>query len=66
MLVSGALTCGATAPSSMSQSKISFLPSETGTNDKPGGPHYILRWTSPQAIKETHVPLTDWRYAYMQ
>lgn len=38
----------------------------TGTNDKPGGPHYILRWTSPQAIKETHVPLRDWRYAYMQ
>lgn len=43
-----------------------FFPSETGTNDKPGGPHYILRWTSPQAVKETHVPLTDWRYAYMQ
>ncbi|XP_066190521.1 delta-1-pyrroline-5-carboxylate dehydrogenase, mitochondrial isoform X1 [Sylvia atricapilla] len=38
----------------------------SGTNDKPGGPHYILRWTSPQAIKETHVPLGDWRYAYMQ
>lgn len=38
----------------------------SGTNDKPGGPHYILRWTSPQAIKETHVPLRDWRYAYMQ
>uniref|UniRef100_A0A8B9ERW2 L-glutamate gamma-semialdehyde dehydrogenase n=1 Tax=Anser cygnoides TaxID=8845 RepID=A0A8B9ERW2_ANSCY len=37
----------------------------SGTNDKPGGPHYILRWTSPQAIKETHVPLRDWRYAYM-
>lgn len=38
----------------------------TGTNDKPGGPHYILRWTSPQVIKETHEPLGDWRYAYMQ
>ncbi|NXG53300.1 AL4A1 protein, partial [Psilopogon haemacephalus] len=38
----------------------------SGTNDKPGGPHYILRWTSPQAIKETHVPLEDWCYAYMQ
>ncbi|NXG02599.1 AL4A1 protein, partial [Sakesphorus luctuosus] len=38
----------------------------SGTNDKPGGPHYILRWTSPQAIKETHVPLGDWRYSYMQ
>nr|XP_031320061.1 delta-1-pyrroline-5-carboxylate dehydrogenase, mitochondrial isoform X3 [Camelus dromedarius] len=38
----------------------------SGTNDKPGGPHYILRWTSPQVIKETHQPLGDWRYAYMQ
>ncbi|KAM6173795.1 delta-1-pyrroline-5-carboxylate dehydrogenase, mitochondrial [Erethizon dorsatum] len=38
----------------------------SGTNDKPGGPHYILRWTSPQAIKETHEPLGDWRYSYMQ
>uniref|UniRef100_A0A8C9JEX0 Aldehyde dehydrogenase 4 family member A1 n=1 Tax=Panthera tigris altaica TaxID=74533 RepID=A0A8C9JEX0_PANTA len=38
----------------------------TGTNDKPGGPHYVLRWTSPQVIKETHEPLGDWRYSYMQ
>lgn len=38
----------------------------TGTNDKPGGPHYVLRWTSPQVIKETHKPLGDWRYSYMQ
>ncbi|XP_004377333.1 delta-1-pyrroline-5-carboxylate dehydrogenase, mitochondrial [Trichechus manatus latirostris] len=38
----------------------------SGTNDKPGGPHYILRWTSPQVIKETHQPLGDWRYSYMQ
>ncbi|XP_058531882.1 delta-1-pyrroline-5-carboxylate dehydrogenase, mitochondrial [Ochotona princeps] len=38
----------------------------SGTNDKPGGPHYVLRWTSPQVIKETHQPLGDWRYAYMQ
>ena len=37
-----------------------------GTNDKPGGPHYILRWTSLQVIKETHKPLGDWSYAYMQ
>lgn len=36
-----------------------------GTNDKPGGPHYVLRWTSPQVVKQTHVPLTDWRYPYM-
>ncbi|CAM4578534.1 unnamed protein product [Lepidochelys kempii] len=38
----------------------------SGTNDKPGSPSYLLRWTSPQAIKETHVPLGDWKYAYMQ
>ncbi|XP_007506163.2 delta-1-pyrroline-5-carboxylate dehydrogenase, mitochondrial [Monodelphis domestica] len=38
----------------------------SGTNDKPGGPHYVLRWTSPQVIKETHSPLGDWRYSYMQ
>uniref|UniRef100_A0A8C0PTY6 Delta-1-pyrroline-5-carboxylate dehydrogenase, mitochondrial n=1 Tax=Canis lupus familiaris TaxID=9615 RepID=A0A8C0PTY6_CANLF len=37
----------------------------SGTNDKPAG-HYILRWTSPQVIKETHEPLGDWRYSYMQ
>ncbi|XP_072101564.1 delta-1-pyrroline-5-carboxylate dehydrogenase, mitochondrial [Mobula birostris] len=37
----------------------------SGTNDKAGGPHYILRWTSPQSVKETHVPLTAWRYPYM-
>ncbi|XP_078095039.1 delta-1-pyrroline-5-carboxylate dehydrogenase, mitochondrial [Mustelus asterias] len=38
----------------------------SGTNDKAGGPHYILRWTSPQSVKETHVPLTKWRYPYME
>ncbi|XP_039612084.1 delta-1-pyrroline-5-carboxylate dehydrogenase, mitochondrial [Polypterus senegalus] len=37
----------------------------SGTNDKPGGPHYILRWTSPQVIKQTHAPLTEWKYSYM-
>ncbi|KAI7794911.1 delta-1-pyrroline-5-carboxylate dehydrogenase, mitochondrial [Triplophysa rosa] len=37
----------------------------SGTNDKPGGPHYVLRWTSPQVVKQTHVPLTEWKYAYM-
>lgn len=37
----------------------------SGTNDKPGGPHYVLRWTSPQVVKQTHVPLTEWRYPYM-
>lgn len=39
--------------------------SPPGTNDKPGGQHYVLRWTSPQVVKQTHVPLKDWRYPYM-
>ncbi|KAM6928147.1 delta-1-pyrroline-5-carboxylate dehydrogenase, mitochondrial [Xenentodon cancila] len=37
----------------------------SGTNDKPGGAHYVLRWTSPQVVKQTHVPLTEWKYPYM-
>ncbi|XKL59726.1 hypothetical protein PGB90_000742 [Kerria lacca] len=37
----------------------------SGTNDKAGSPHYILRWTSPQSIKETFVPLNDVKYKYM-
>ncbi|XP_037345678.2 delta-1-pyrroline-5-carboxylate dehydrogenase, mitochondrial [Pungitius pungitius] len=37
----------------------------SGTNDKPGGQHYVLRWTSPQVVKQTYVPLTDWKYPYM-
>ncbi|XP_068598059.1 delta-1-pyrroline-5-carboxylate dehydrogenase, mitochondrial [Brachionichthys hirsutus] len=37
----------------------------SGTNDKPGSAHYVLRWTSPQVVKQTHVPLTDWKYPYM-
>ncbi|KAM8927339.1 delta-1-pyrroline-5-carboxylate dehydrogenase, mitochondrial [Pelodytes ibericus] len=38
----------------------------SGTNDKPGGRHYILRWTSPQVVKQTHVSLNEWKYPYMQ
>ncbi|XP_005104427.1 delta-1-pyrroline-5-carboxylate dehydrogenase, mitochondrial [Aplysia californica] len=37
----------------------------SGTNDKAGGPHYMARFTSPQAIKETFVPLRNWRYPSM-
>uniref|UniRef100_H3CCF6 Multifunctional fusion protein n=1 Tax=Tetraodon nigroviridis TaxID=99883 RepID=H3CCF6_TETNG len=37
----------------------------SGTNDKPGGPHYVLRWTSPQVVKQTYQPLTGWKYPYM-
>ena len=36
-----------------------------GTNDKAGGQHYMLRWASPQAIKETFVPLVEVNYPYM-
>lgn len=38
----------------------------SGTNDKAGGPHYFLKWTSPQTIKTTSVPLTTWRYPSME
>lgn len=38
----------------------------SGTNDKAGGPSYVLRWTSPQSIKETFVPLRDIDYPYMR
>lgn len=37
----------------------------SGTNDKAGAPHYLLRWVSPQNIKQTNVPLHDWSYPYM-
>ncbi|KAK4306317.1 hypothetical protein Pmani_021868 [Petrolisthes manimaculis] len=38
----------------------------SGTNDKAGGLQYALKWTSPQAVKQTMVPLTDVTYPYMQ
>lgn len=37
----------------------------SGTNDKAGSPLNLLRWMSPRTIKETFVPATDYRYAYM-
>uniref|UniRef100_A0A1I7YEN0 Multifunctional fusion protein n=1 Tax=Steinernema glaseri TaxID=37863 RepID=A0A1I7YEN0_9BILA len=37
----------------------------SGTNDKAGGPHYTLKWASPQTIKETSVPQQEWRYPSM-
>lgn len=37
----------------------------SGTNDKAGAPHYLLRWSSPQNIKETFVPMKEWKYPYM-
>lgn len=38
----------------------------SGTNDKAGGPNYVMRWTTPQSIKETFVPLRDIDYPYMR
>jgi 1-pyrroline-5-carboxylate dehydrogenase len=37
----------------------------SGTNDKAGSAHNLLRWTSPRTIKETFAPPTDWRYPHM-
>lgn len=37
----------------------------SGTNDKAGGPHYLLRWVSPLTIKTTTVPLHQWKYPSM-
>jgi len=38
----------------------------SGTNDKAGGPHYMLKWASAQAVKQTFVPLHAVGYPYMQ
>ncbi|CAJ0948187.1 unnamed protein product, partial [Mesorhabditis belari] len=37
----------------------------SGTNDKAGAPQYVLKWTSPQTIKETHTEIPEWRYPSM-
>lgn len=37
----------------------------SGTNDKAGSRHNLLRWTSPRTIKETFVPPVDHRYPHM-
>lgn len=38
----------------------------SGTNDKAGGPQYVTRWSTMQAIKETFTPLRDIDYPYMR
>ena len=38
----------------------------SGTNDKAGGEFNLVRWISPRTIKETFVPLMDYRYPYMK
>jgi 1-pyrroline-5-carboxylate dehydrogenase len=37
----------------------------SGTNDKAGGYFNLLRWTSPQAVKENFLPATDISYPHM-
>jgi 1-pyrroline-5-carboxylate dehydrogenase len=37
----------------------------SGTNDKAGSWHNLLRWVSPRTIKETFVPPTDHAYPHM-
>ncbi len=37
----------------------------SGTNDKAGSWHNLLRWVSPRVIKETFVPPTDHTYPHM-
>ncbi|OGX85879.1 1-pyrroline-5-carboxylate dehydrogenase [Hymenobacter lapidarius] len=37
----------------------------SGTNDKAGSSLNLIRWVSPRAIKETFVPVTDYRYPFL-
>ena len=37
----------------------------SGTNDKAGGVFNLIRWVSPRTIKETFVPMREYRYPYM-
>ena len=37
----------------------------SGTNDKAGSRQNLLRWVSPQLVKETLIPATDYRYPFM-
>ncbi len=38
----------------------------SGTNDKAGSILNLLRWVSPRSIKETFVPMEDYRYPFME
>ncbi|WP_035559333.1 L-glutamate gamma-semialdehyde dehydrogenase [Hymenobacter sp. IS2118] len=37
----------------------------SGTNDKAGSSLNLIRWVSPRAIKETFVPVVDYRYPFL-
>ena len=36
----------------------------SGTNDKAGSALNLLRWVSPRTVKETLVPVEDYRYPF--
>ncbi|XP_061386171.1 delta-1-pyrroline-5-carboxylate dehydrogenase, mitochondrial-like [Musca vetustissima] len=38
----------------------------SGTNDKPGSPYFLMRWSSPLTIKETFEPQSKIYYSYMR
>ena len=38
----------------------------SGTNDKAGSIFNMMRWMSPQAVKENYAPPTDYRYPYQE
>ncbi len=38
---------------------------QSGTNDKAGGEHNLMRWITPRTIKETFMPATEYKYPYM-
>jgi 1-pyrroline-5-carboxylate dehydrogenase len=38
----------------------------SGTNDKAGSHLNLTRWISPRTIKETLIPVTDFRYPFME
>lgn len=37
----------------------------SGTNDKAGSYLNLIRWINPRTIKETFIPVTDFKYPYM-
>ena len=37
----------------------------SGTNDKAGSALNLLRWVSPRTVKETLVPVEDYRYPFL-
>ncbi len=37
----------------------------SGTNDKAGSIYNLIRWTSHRTIKENFIPITDYRYPFM-